>query len=282
MKAGTASTLALVTALLTTPFAAAATDPTATPPATATPAPIATPAPATIQDATPAPPAWLAPPSPAPAAVGKPEAPRSSWRSILLLLAVGGIGGAAFYMRRRKQTRLVAPTTSRLQIVETVRVSPRAQVVLTQVNGRLLLLGVTDRSVHRIAWAGRVTDAPRGAAQRRDVNEFDDAAPTMRPKPAASPRPFQAMLDALKGARTSAPPPSDAALQIAAETTDTYERRSPANSNRLSSVPATTTTTTAALRSLEALVAAVPAAASVAPLEGQVSGLRRRAVKRKS
>ena len=202
------------------------------------------------------------------------------------------MGGTAFYLRRKKQGALAVPAGSRLTIVETVRVSPRAQVVLTQVNGRLLLLGVTDRSVHRIAWAGRASFEPKHVSARAIVNEDVDDAPTMRPAapaaraPSGPSRPFQGMLDALKRVSTNAPPPSNAALQIAEETVDTYERRSPANSNRMSSVPPATTT---ALRSLEALVASVPQApqlsqvSQVSQLEGQVSGLRRRAAsKRKS
>jgi flagellar biogenesis protein FliO len=234
------------------------------------------------------PPAWLAPPVPPSAPVGRQEAPKSSWRSILLLLVVGGIGGYAFYLRRRRHGALAVPTSTRLQVLETVRVSPRAQVVLTQVNGRLLLLGVSDRSVRRIAWMGRAPEAAKVPASRSNVHDDVDDAPTMRPKPGPH-RPFGAMIDALKGIRTTAPPPpSNAALQIAEETTDTYERRSPANTNRLSSVPpyrpppsasSTPPGESAALRSLEALVAASP---TISQLEGQVSGLRRRATKRKS
>ncbi len=275
------------TAKPTAPAPATATAPT-TAPATAT-APTTAPAtPTTNAIATPtsaAPPAWLAPPVAAPTApVGRPEAPPSPWRSILLLLAVGGIGGYAFYLRRRKQTRLVAPVASRLQVLETVRVSPRAQVVLTQVNGRLLLLGVTDQSVRRIAWAGRAEEAAKAPVSRRDFPHEPDEAPAARAKPTTPPRPFQAMIDALKGVRTSPPPPSDAALQIAEETRDTYERRAPANTNRLSSAPSRRPSSappaaSTALRSLDALVAASP---TISQLEGQVSGLRRRAIKRQS
>ncbi len=244
--------LALVASLLTVAVAAAESD---------VPAPTPIPAVAAAPAAAAAP-TWLAPPAPAPS-VGKADSPRSSWRSIAVLLLVGVVGGGAYYIKRKKRTQIPVPEEARLRVVESVRVSPRAQVVLTSVNGRLLLLGVTDRSVRRIAWVGRGAERPR-TTLAQELARDEESVPT-RAQPVVAttpPRPFQAMLNALRS--SSLPPANEMpAVQIAEETRDIYESRTSAPPN-------------VTLRSFDAIVG------TGTPIEGQVANLRKRTPKRKT
>jgi flagellar biogenesis protein FliO len=217
-------------------------------------------APAASADPAPAP-SWLAPALPAPS-VGQPDAPRGGWRSLLAIVAVGVLGGAAYYMKRKRRALAGGGDAPRLSIVEAVRVGPKGQIVLANVQGRLLLLGVTDSAIRRIAWCGRAPErAPKETEHDRDRVTGRARAPGPPRGPPTSPpppsragdkhplravgsvRPFQSMLEALRNA-------DDPLVRAADETQDVVERR-----------------TRPPLRSIEQIVK---------PLEGQVSGLKTR------
>jgi flagellar biogenesis protein FliO len=96
---------------------------------------------------------WLAQPAPgAPAAVGsRPEGP-STLRMAALLLVVGALGGAAFYMKRKRSQVAERHGSPELAVVSTARLGPKSHLVLASVSGRLILLGVSDTSVRKLAW----------------------------------------------------------------------------------------------------------------------------------
>ena len=91
---------------------------------------------------------WLR--SKAPQAVA--SAPTTSpWRLGALGAVVAGLGAAALFQRRRR-TSLARAVRSDLTVMSAVRVGNKAQVVVVNVGGRKLLLGVTEAEVSRLAW----------------------------------------------------------------------------------------------------------------------------------
>lgn len=72
-----------------------------------------------------------------------------------LLLAVGGY---AAWRRTRKVQAGVAPTKTHIRVVGGTLVGPKARAVVAEVGGRLILLGVTESSVRKLAWLDGVED----------------------------------------------------------------------------------------------------------------------------
>jgi flagellar biogenesis protein FliO len=69
------------------------------------------------------------------------------------IVIVLGLAGAAIFLRFRRQTALpLTPSESRLTVLSSSRVGPKAFAVTAHVNGRVLLLGVTDHSVTNLGW----------------------------------------------------------------------------------------------------------------------------------
>ncbi|MGC4092249.1 MAG: flagellar biosynthetic protein FliO [Polyangiaceae bacterium] len=151
---------------------------------------------------------------------------------------VAGLGVWALLQRRRHKS--VARTTrSDMEIVSSLRVSSKAQVVVVNVGGRKVLLGVTDSEVNRLAWLDGELEG-----DGESLETFDDELPLAKPgskaqvvapaarvgaEQSAKPARFR---DALLGAlgqnqkRTQAEPPAaaDAALAIADSTQDVVVR----------------------------------------------------------
>ena len=73
--------------------------------------------------------------------------------SLLALLLVAGLGGGALWLQRRK-AKAVAPggVESRLNLLSSTRIGPKAFAVSAEVNGRVILLGVTDQQVTNLGW----------------------------------------------------------------------------------------------------------------------------------
>lgn len=69
------------------------------------------------------------------------------------VLLVLGLGAAAIVMRMKRQKLApLAPSESRLTVLSSSRVGPKAYAVTAHVGGRVLLLGVTDHSVTNLGW----------------------------------------------------------------------------------------------------------------------------------
>lgn len=163
-------------------------------------------------------------------------------RSMGVLVLVSLLGGAALYLRSRKNK---APKTrlAGMRVVSATKLGGKAQLVLAEVEGRKILLGVTDSSVRKLGWL----DAEQPAEQEDEdfepvrprlvaagVNLAAQRATPARPKveveePVAPPkRSFRDMLAHAVG-NLGAPKFDDesVASMIADETQDTFTRSSP-------------------------------------------------------
>ncbi|HEY6557938.1 MAG TPA: flagellar biosynthetic protein FliO [Polyangiaceae bacterium] len=123
-------------------------------------------------DASADPPAWLSQRGKARAELGTHDDGPSGFRSLLLVVLVGGLGGGALYMKKRRQAPKAAPLPANLRVIASTRLTAKAQAIVAQVGGRTILLGVTDTSVRRLAW---LDDNPALAAAPEA--EHSDSAP---------------------------------------------------------------------------------------------------------
>jgi flagellar biogenesis protein FliO len=139
-------------------------------------------------------------PSDAPAPAGTP------WRAVLVLAIVLGAGAYAYMWKRRRLSSSLTSRGARLRVLDSARVGPRAHLVLADVGGRTLLLGVTDRSIRRIAFVPQEKEAPTtDAAEAPVVPAAADSA--WLPNDAAPAR--TAELRAPLGVAAAHPPPGD-------------------------------------------------------------------------
>jgi flagellar biogenesis protein FliO len=102
---------------------------------------------------------WLASP-PSKPVVATAESPEIPWKSAVLLLGVAAIGVFAWRHRNRFRSVAEGKVGARLSVAGSVRVGPKAHLVLANVGDRALLLGVTDDSVRRIAWIDQPAETP--------------------------------------------------------------------------------------------------------------------------
>ncbi|MBI5537752.1 MAG: flagellar biosynthetic protein FliO [Deltaproteobacteria bacterium] len=126
-------------------------------------------------------PSWLSQNQPVEAA---PAGSLPVGRMIVLLVVTAGIGGGAWYVRKRKLSKAGLSQNKKLQLVDSTRVGPKAELVIASVQGRMMLLGVTETNIRRLAWLDE--QAPAEAA-----------APADSSPPAQSPDSFTAMLRSL-------------------------------------------------------------------------------------
>jgi flagellar biogenesis protein FliO len=113
--------------------------------------------------------AWLrkATPKPAPKIETKPAL--SPLRVSAMLALVAGLGGFAFYARKRRGGAKATLDAERLNVVSSTRLGPKAHAVVTQVSGKRLLLGVTEQSVTVLAWLD--AEPPHAETPRLELAE---------------------------------------------------------------------------------------------------------------
>jgi flagellar biogenesis protein FliO len=188
---------------------------------------------------------WLARSSSAPVVdnVSQPASGPGTGFTLGAVLIVVALGAAAVVLRFKKRKQLpLAPSESRLTVLSSSRVGPKAYAVTAHVNGRVLLLGVTDHNVSNLGWLDtREVEAQSVAREEPEADEADaedelpddypgSALRASKPPPtfasASDLRRFQEVLRGAVQSRTDLPmrpsyaPPSDAASQLAAQTTD--------------------------------------------------------------
>jgi flagellar biogenesis protein FliO len=97
---------------------------------------------------------WLAESSPEePARTAPIASSHNPLLSLLALLLVAGLGGGALWLQRRKAKAVTpAGVESRLMLLSSTRIGPKAFAVSAEVNGRVILLGVTDQQVTNLGW----------------------------------------------------------------------------------------------------------------------------------
>ena len=174
-------------------------------------------------------PSWLAPHSEKPhaAAAGGPSVGLGRSLGVLLLTSV--LGGGALYLRSKKGKQPKAKL-QQLRVLGSTKIGGRAQLVLAEVAGRKILLGVTDASVNKLGWLesdDQEEDAPQIAVRPRVLAGLERAARVVTPEPAPPPkRSFRDLLASAVG-NIGRPDDDSAAVSIAAETRDTFTRSTP-------------------------------------------------------
>jgi flagellar biogenesis protein FliO len=185
-------------------------------------------------------PAWLQT-RPAPkAATGKNATPTTG-RMVGLLIVLATLGALVIYFKRRgKGPGKLVSAPKRLSVVTSTRIGPKAHAVILSVNGRQMLLGVTDSSVKRLAFIDeledeRERDDVREPARRSTLESTARAA--AQAVCAAAPQPAQSrsFADLLRTAFKKPEPATDAepALVLAAETHDVVAGKPVASNVRM-------------------------------------------------
>ena len=73
-------------------------------------------------------------------------------RSLAATALLAGLAAAALLLRKRRSPIAALASDFRVDVLGTTRIGPKAHAVVAAVTGRVLLLGVTDGSVERLAW----------------------------------------------------------------------------------------------------------------------------------
>jgi flagellar biogenesis protein FliO len=127
--------------------------------------------------------------------------------SVLALLLVAALGGGALWLQRRKsKTSPLGTVESRLMLLSSTRVGPKAFAVSAEVNGRVLLLGVTDHQVTNLGWLDPPELEPADVAEEPEPEAAIDADDLPDDYPGSALR--AAARQASQLDPTSLPPPS--------------------------------------------------------------------------
>ena len=180
-------------------------------------------------------PTWLAPRTGAKAkktpVAASPSIGLGRSAGVLLLTAV--LGGAALYLRHKKNRGPSKAKLANLRVIGSTKLGGRAQLVLAEVDGRKILLGVTDSSVRKLGWieaqAEEEEELIPALRPRLVAAGVDLAARAPRPAPEAAPakRSFRDLLTTAVGNIGLRPDDDSAAVTLAAETQDTFTRSTP-------------------------------------------------------
>ena len=164
-------------------------------------------------DASDAPRAWLSQRGQPPLGNDRAGGSPSGARALLGLVAMAALaGGVMFWRKKRDRAVKTEQAGLMLEVLASTRLGPKAQAVVARVGKKVVLLGVTEHSVQKLAWLdGRKLTAPAAALP-------EPAAP-VEPRPQA-PGFAQVIRDGL--GRTPPARPADAAVVLAEETRDVY------------------------------------------------------------
>lgn len=72
--------------------------------------------------------------------------------SLLAMVLLGGLAGAAIMMKFRRNTPAPWAPPSGVRVLSTTKLGPKASLVTADVHGRVLLLGVTEQTVSELGW----------------------------------------------------------------------------------------------------------------------------------
>jgi len=157
-------------------------------------------------------------------------------RSIGVLLLTSILGGTALYLRSRKHKPAKA-RLAQLRVLGSTKLGGRANLVLAEVAGRKILLGVTDSSVRKLGWLEPETETEEEelfapAARPRLVAAGSDLAArpsraAAEPPAAPAKRSFRDFLASAVGNLGGPAVDDSAADTLAAETQDTFTRTAP-------------------------------------------------------
>ena len=99
---------------------------------------------------------------------------RSSVGRVLVALALVGVGGYFAWRRTRRARQNPPLVKTHIRVVGGTLVGPKARAVVADVGGRLILLGVTEQSVRKLAWLDASEDIDAS-------DESDDSERLARP-----------------------------------------------------------------------------------------------------
>jgi len=187
-------------------------------------------------------PSWLAPRAEKPHAVAG-GASVGLGRSLGVLLLAALLGGSALYLRSKKNQQPGAKAVQQLRVVSAAKLGPKAQLVLADVGGRKILLGVTDSTVNKLGWIepDEAEEAAHVSVRPRTVLVSDLARPAVREvvteaTPArAQKRSFRDFLASAVG-NLGHRDEDSAADAIATATHDTFTRSTPRTAEPLRKV----------------------------------------------
>jgi flagellar biogenesis protein FliO len=175
--------------------------------------------------------AWLAPHTTPKATQVAGGATVGLTRSLAVLALTAVLGGAAMYLRQKK-TKPPRKSSAALRVLGSTRVGQRGELVLAEVAGRKILLGVTDSAVRKLGWIdtddqeqGNAVELarPRLVGQAAAGTRIPSEEPLER---TFMPRSFRDVFkDALGGLGRSSD--DSAATQLAERTRDTFSRSQP-------------------------------------------------------
>lgn len=135
-------------------------------------------------------------------------------------LLLAGLAGAAMLLRMRRRATPTVLSRSPIRVVSTTKLSPKSSLVAVDVNGRVLLLGVTDGSVSELGWLEDDAEA------EADLEEGEDMSPL---QPAGVPRGFKDVLGGILGGsgtgRSRFASGAEVAPMLAESTQDVLRRR---------------------------------------------------------
>jgi hypothetical protein len=155
-----------------------------------------------------------------------------------VLLVASVLGGTALYLRSKKN-RIPKQKLAQLRVVGSTKLGGKAQLVLAEVDGRRILLGVTDSSVQKLGWleaeaqTAEEEEFALGPRPRLVAAGVDLAARAPRvvaepePEPMPAKRSFRDVLASAVGNIGNRPDDDSIALTLAAETKDTFTRGTP-------------------------------------------------------
>ncbi len=86
------------------------------------------------------------------------------------------LGGYAVWRKTRKVHAGVSLTKTHIRVVGGTLVGPKARAVVAEVGGRFILLGVTEKSVRRLAWLDSVDDDDVEAEREQKASDTSTKA----------------------------------------------------------------------------------------------------------
>ena len=102
----------------------------------------------------------------------------SDWSlSVLALVLLGGLAGAAVVMKLRRGAPAPWLPPAAVRVLSTTRLTPKASLITAEVHGRVLLLGVTDESVTELGWLDGNPGAESSLKSGERELDEDDGVP---------------------------------------------------------------------------------------------------------
>lgn len=137
-------------------------------------------------------------------------------RSLAAIALLAGLGATALFVRKRRGSGLLAPVVRndfRINVLGSTRVGPKAHAVVASVAGRVLLLGVTDNAVQKLAW---LDGGPALGDEELELEGSFDARADVRMPNAKAPTPAASRMATDEPPESTAPVTGRAKVAVVA------------------------------------------------------------------